>query len=113
MFTVKLPSKEGEDVYEISFEHSKPLTDEEKALVGNKFVRAADKPRRMTTCYISLNGETIFHSHAVCSCLDNFCKATGRKVSLASALLGTFPDFEDKDVRRVFWAEYFKRSKKV
>lgn len=50
---------------------------------------------------------------------DNFCKNTGRKISLDRALRKLFPDtltmhgdLFPKEARAIAWTEYFKESKK-
>ena len=45
-------------------------------------------------------------ANTYCSAKDNFCRATGRKISLGRALLKAFPDKED---RRFIWQQYFKK----
>lgn len=44
---------------------------------------------------------------------DNFCKNTGRKISLDRALLKLFPGGRDgRKARAIAWQEYFKESPK-
>lgn len=50
---------------------------------------------------------------AVCSQQDKFNKNTGRKISLDRALKELFPGGNnDRKVRAIAWAEYFKESPK-
>lgn len=58
-----------------------------------------------TTCHINDDVQ----GDAFCNPNDDFCKETGRKLSLARALkaLGL-----SKDERRIFWAEFFRLRNK-
>ena len=55
-----------------------------------------------TICFVRKNTEAIATGWAVCNRTDNFCKDTGRKLSLTRALSG-FP----RTMRKQFWNEYF------
>lgn len=39
-----------------------------------------------------------------------YCKETGRKISLARALLYAFPGDENKELRRIAWQQYLNRT---
>ena len=61
-----------------------------------------------TICFITVseNHPEVAVGAALCSSKDNFCRATGRKISLGRALLKAFPNKED---RRYIWEQYFKK----
>jgi len=65
--------------------------------------------RKSTSCVIKLeDGTKLITGIAFLHPKDNFCKATGRKVSLARALkLYGF----SKEERKKFWSDYFRQVK--
>ena len=59
-----------------------------------------------TTCYIKdKDFNPIDNDYAFCSIKDNFCKAIGRKISLARALM-----IFDKPIRKEIWEAYLSRK---
>ena len=68
------------------------------------------KQRRISTrCILTLtDGVTEQIGVTLCSKKDNFCRETGRKISLARAV-----DNLDRDFRKEIWGAYFNRSKKT
>lgn len=61
-----------------------------------------------TDCTISAEGSPIRSmGFALCGPKDQFCKNTGRKISMTRAL-----KCFKREVRKVFWEEYFKISKR-
>lgn len=84
--------------YKISFMHSK--------LVPNSLWPQA---KAMTVCYLSIGEPTVdWISFALCSKKDNFCKETGRKVSLARALQAAGLTYGE---RKQIWEAYFNRPR--
>jgi hypothetical protein len=74
--------------------------------------RETGRPRVTTTCNVVTDGsdEAVTFGVAVCHPIDNFCKNTGRKLSLFRAIkmLGL-----PKEFRKKFWRAYFKARGKV
>ncbi len=65
-----------------------------------------------TSCYVTdEDGHVMGIGSAVCSLSDQYCRETGRKVSLTRAMDDheLFP-FE---MRKTIWAQYFKRKEKT
>jgi hypothetical protein len=50
----------------------------------------------------------IHYGGAMCMKMDNYCKETGRKISLARALKSAFP--KDRDTRATVWEHYHARA---
>ncbi len=63
-----------------------------------------------TRCIIKQSDEILAVGETLCSQNDNFCRETGRKISLARALKELYPTQKEK--RAEFWAEYRIMSKK-
>ena len=71
-----------------------------------------------TVCTIKrqdIRGYIVARGVAHCSKKDNFCKETGRKVSLTRAIeqivrMNHVPVFKDKETRRKVWETYFNRK---
>jgi len=67
---------------------------------------------RFTTSTIRLNNRPIAMGSAICSLKDNFCKATGRKISLTRAIETAKKNKEiDKKISKRIWEEYLKCCK--
>jgi hypothetical protein len=69
-----------------------------------------DVEGRYTSCMVEKLGELgyrmfIGEAAAICSVKDQFCKETGRRVSLARAIKG----FE-REKRAQIWAEYWRQK---
>ena len=71
---------------------------------------------RYTICRIERGGKIIALGTAECHPKDNFCKDTGRKLSLARALQFLFPNKKGKKrskatqaKRQVFWDAYAEK----
>lgn len=65
-----------------------------------------DELRREYVCYLYEGGKLIAWDNAVCSMKDNFCKAVGRKLAFARALLNSHLG---KEERSKVWDEYLKK----
>lgn len=89
--------REGSNEIEIRFDHKWCDPGEVESMVG---AYINDK-RRCTFATANLNGKLVGTGISVCHPNDNFCKATGRKKSLAYAI-NTLP----KSLRSAVWAEY-------
>lgn len=69
----------------------------------------ANPVRGTTQCFIKSRGHNVIaYGFALCSVEDNFCKNTGRKVSLTKAL-SNFP----KNDRAKVWKRYFDARGRV
>ena len=68
-----------------------------------------DMDARWTNCLIHKNGETIAHGIATCSPSDNFCRRTGRRLSLTRAVQQAMT----REQRRVFWQAYWTARKEI
>jgi len=107
--------KIDENYYRVDFHY----THEPRA---NKNGTLSAKPVT-TTCYIytatddnKIRSQVAIES-AHCSLKDNFCRATGRKISFTKALRKAFPSFEGQKMRTAFWKVYseqigFKKNQK-
>jgi hypothetical protein len=65
--------------------------------------------KAMTDCTLQLgeDADSVVDGYAFCAKSDNFCKETGRKVSLARALQAAeLP----RDLRKAVWQAYFNRK---
>ena len=63
---------------------------------------------RCTVSTIKIDGQLLVSGFSVCSLKDNFCRANGRKLSLARAIKDG--DF-DKTTSKKIWEEYRKNCK--
>lgn len=86
------------------------------------------KQTKVTVCKIYDNSSSynnpLIEETCVCNPSDNFCKNTGRKISLARALNQLFPNYsfdmneplnikeQSVKARAIAWQEYFKESPK-
>ena len=93
MFFVKIKSRE----FQVRFRHE------------NEY-------HRYTICKIMRGDKIVAEGMAECHPKDNFCKDTGRKLSLARALQFLFPNKKGKKRskatqarRRVFWDAYAEK----
>jgi hypothetical protein len=68
-----------------------------------KWQHQRDSRRAKTVCFIRSGDDLIAESKATCDTRDRFCKQTGRKRSMASAI-GAF----DRRERSEFWKQYDK-----
>lgn len=79
------------------------VTSQGKTLqVGWRHNAPASNNQPQTTCYIKDDDEVVATGIATLSVKDNFCRNTGRKISLARAM-ERYPT----SVRKVFWDAYF------
>ena len=60
---------------------------------------------RRTVCWIEFNGRRVSSGLANCSRLDQFCRATGRKLALTRAV-AELP----KHVRKAIWEGYWRAT---
>jgi len=60
---------------------------------------------RRTVCWIDFNGRRVSSGMANCSRLDQFCRATGRKLALTRAV-AELP----KHVRAAIWEGYWRAT---
>lgn len=73
-----------------------------------KFFHGVDeKARRLTRCQVVMESGETLTGDAACSTLDNFCRYTGRKLSLGRALSGL-----GREQRAKVWATYWDNYKK-
>lgn len=86
--------KIGEIEYSVSWTHY------------NNHIEGRNKKGSQTLCNIVFPNGEVYSGIARCSKRDNFCKDTGRRISLERALT----IFNDKRVRRIFWKTYFSRG---
>jgi len=62
---------------------------------------------KLTTSIIKLNNKHIGMGQAICSIKDNFCKATGRKISLTRAIEVAKENKKiDKNISKKIWETY-------
>ncbi len=87
MYTVDV----GDKQYKVVFGHYHAGTD-------------GSKSKAITFCIINSNGHFVSDGLAACSWADNFSRSIGRKISLSRALKSAF---DKKEVRRLFWENYF------
>ena len=52
------------------------------------------------------DGSMEFDGESICHPKDNYCKSTGRKLALASAMASF-----DRDLRKAIWQEYLRHCK--
>jgi len=88
--------------YRITFEHFNPAVEGPKQNVSEL------SPG--TLCVIETDNQMVALAHSRLHPKAQFCRSTGRKVSLGRALLMLFPGEENKAVRRDFWYQYFAVS---
>jgi hypothetical protein len=69
-------------------------------------VHPTDTLRRKYVCKIYVGNVKVAEGVSVCSEKDNFCKAVGRKLAFARALLNAFPEAEGKPIRAIIWSQY-------
>jgi len=84
--------------------YRKPLAGEPLKLSQESVYDGTD-----TICVLENNGEILSHGQASCSPKDNFCRATGRKLSLARALQGFY---FTKEQRQEIWEAYRRMTVK-
>jgi beta-mannanase len=94
MFHITLKEKD----YYVDFQHENHTQDAPGLF---------ETPESSTTCTISIGEEVVNRGKATLCRKDQYCRATGRKVAMTRALK-SFP----KQVRKEFWATYFKASNK-
>lgn len=80
----------NDSTYSIKFKHSK----------------AASNGSRSTQCDLFKDAEQIGQGYANCVPTDQFCKETGRKISLTRALYA----LDDKQCRKTAWDAYRSRK---
>lgn len=68
----------------------------------------------MTGCQIEHeNKSPSYGDAAYCHVTDTYCRNTGRKIALARALHKGFGGEDNRDIRRMFWKQYFETRGRV
>ncbi len=74
-----------------------------------RFIHGELINQRFTECVVYIGTTMVGDGYAIVHPRDNFCRKTGRKISLGKALLDSFPGRELKPARRHIWTEYLKK----
>lgn len=87
----------GSDKIEVRFDHRLCGSHEIESFTGI-FVHES---RRCSLATVSVNNKEVGCGMAICNPVDNFCRAIGRKNSLADALYPL-----TREARKAVWKEY-------